>query len=659
MMEASQQTSTSPSPIPDGTQQVGPGPGDRYEIQSELGRGSMGVVFKARDRLIGRTVALKTIPVDSSNEERAGSQERAERLVLEAKAAGSLDHPNIITIYDVVLERGVIYLSMQFVEGSTLAALIKSRTLLRPADLLKYAEQICVGVGFAHQRGVIHRDLKPSNLMLTQQGAIKVLDFGIAQLDGCRAHEADAGKISGTPSYMSPEQASGDEVDHRSDIFSLGAVFYELFTGKKPFTGQIDEVLGKVVHEDPVAPRAIKPSLPAGVEAIIVRALAKDRLKRFQDCEAMATAFRRQAKQLEAAPQVRAAAPQWKPAPAARSNTPAPAKKAAAAIPKTHSRGGSGYWKVIIGATLTLAAIALAGSVAQRVRASSAKADHHGPAKADGPSETAQQRIAAIRHLAAAEVATPSPAAPVEPTRSHAPAVEGTMEVSSVPPGATVEIEGVPGRAGQTPFGVASLAPGSYKVRVHKPGYASESRVVEVSSGKRATVEVKLTATQGFLKVSSTPEGASIWIGGKDTGKVTPAEIMLDPAVHNIALHKDDYLDESAEIKISAGESASYSPSLRAAGRTDNIKSVGGFSRMFGGGPSQGMAQIEIKTEPKGAEIVINGKTLEKTSPAVIQVEAGNYDVVLRKEGYQTVSKSLSVGSREKAKVKETMGKSN
>jgi hypothetical protein len=202
------------------------------------------------------------------------------------------------------------------------------------------------------------------------------------------------------------------------------------------------------------------------------------------------------------------------------------------------------------------------------------------------------------------------------------------------------------------------MAPGSYKVRLRKRGYATETRVVEVSSGKRAAVEVKLTATQGFLTVTSTPAGASIWIGGQDTGKLTPAEFMLDPTHHSIVLRKDDYLDESTDITIAAGESASYSPSLRAAGRTDTIKSVGGgFSRIFGGGPSHGMAQIEIKTEPKGAQIMINGKMLERTTPAVIQVETGNYDIVLKKDGYQPVVKSVTLGSKEKAKIKEMLEK--
>ncbi|HWZ42537.1 MAG TPA: PEGA domain-containing protein [Candidatus Saccharimonadales bacterium] len=656
------------SPVSDDDRVPIPTPQDRYAIQSELGRGAMAVVYKAHDRLIGRTVALKSIRLDSGN---AGHKAHADQLLMEAKAAGSLDHPNIVTIYDIVLDKGFVYLSMQFLEGTTLNELLENDHLPPLPELLSYADQICQAVGFAHQRGVIHRDLKPANLMLTGQGVIKILDFGIAQL-GDREPRPEGG-ISGTPSYMSPEQAAGKEMDHRSDIFSLGSVFYGMFTGFKPFTGEVNDVLQQVMSKAPIKPSSLKPSLPPGIEAIILRALEKDPLKRFQDCGAMAAAFRQQAKLLNEVPQIAIKQPSVWPAPATTAETThSPLAAGQTAAPQTvHGQApakrpsvGAKYWKLgAMAATCLLVAGALAAVIQRRAAAP------HSVATSQPPQPTVVQPAVLLEPAKPTITETTETVAP-QPKTGKAPstarkvvsatvaaAVEGELAISSTPPGATVEVEGQSGQSWKTPQTIAHLAPASYKVTLRKSGYAPETRVIQVSGGNRASFDVQLKATQGFLSVTSTPPGATILIGGTDTGKVTPAEFMLNPAAQHIILRKEGYLEEQTEIKLTAGQTANYSPLMRAAGRTDNIKAVGGFSKLFGGGPGAGTAQIEIKTQPKGAQVVINGKPLGKITPVVIQVEMGNYDISLEKEGYKPVHKSVNVSTQGKTKIEETLSK--
>jgi eukaryotic-like serine/threonine-protein kinase len=260
----------------------------RYQVLSELGRGAMGVVYKAYDRSIGRLVAMKTIPIEVDAEHRASL---VERLKQEARAAGILDHPHIITIFDVGEEGGLFYFTMQYVEGRTLSSLIEAKELMSVDKVIEFMEQTCSAVEFAHTAGIVHRDLKPSNLMLTKSGAAKVLDFGIAKLGD--AGLTKAGLIIGTPSYLSPEQAGGRRIDHRSDIFSLGSVMYELLTGERAFPGEsTSAIVFKVMNEDPIPPIVIEPSLPPGLDAIVRKALAKDPGSRFQSCEEMLDALK-------------------------------------------------------------------------------------------------------------------------------------------------------------------------------------------------------------------------------------------------------------------------------------------------------------------------------------------------------------------------------
>src|SRR5579863_2401166 len=245
----------------------------RYEISGELGRGAMGVVYKATDPVIGRTVAVKTIKL---SEEGTGLS-RPELLT----------HPNIVVVFDAGEEDGLYYITMELVEGKSLQAHLDGGQAFALPRVLRIMEQTCNALQFAHERNVVHRDIKPANIMLTADDTVKVTDFGTAKILQFGTVQQTA-HVMGTPSYMSPEQVKGRAVDGRSDIFSLGVLLYEMVTGEKPFPGQnITTVIYKIVNEEPVPPRQIDPSIHPGISAVVMKALSKEPETRYQSCREM------------------------------------------------------------------------------------------------------------------------------------------------------------------------------------------------------------------------------------------------------------------------------------------------------------------------------------------------------------------------------------
>jgi serine/threonine-protein kinase len=262
-----------------------------YEIVGEIGAGGMGVVYRARDTLLERFVALKVLPSDA-----VADESRRRRFLHEARAASALNHPNIITIHDILQADGIHAIVMEIVDGSSLQRRLVSGPL-PTAQALAIAHQIADALAAAHAAGIIHRDLKPANVMLTERGQVKVLDFGIAKLDVMRASTDDGthtapltvmGLVLGTAAYMSPEQARGEAVDGRTDVFSLGVVLYEMLSGKSPFAAStITAVLHKLIYEDPPDFATYGLDLPPAVAATVHRALAKKPADRFQSMDAM------------------------------------------------------------------------------------------------------------------------------------------------------------------------------------------------------------------------------------------------------------------------------------------------------------------------------------------------------------------------------------
>jgi serine/threonine-protein kinase len=497
----------------------------RYEIVGEIARGAMGVVYKARDPLIDRLVAIKTVNIGVPNAESDAFERRFFR---EAKSAGRLNHPNVVTIHDVGKSEDVAYIAMEYLDGKSLREILDSGVVLPPNRIADIVAEIAEGLAFAHRYGVVHRDVKPANVMVLASGAVKITDFGIALLPmGTRTM---TGNVFGSPRYTSPEQVMGRPIDGRSDIFSLGAVLFEMHTGSSPFGGSdLNGILKQVLTEPTPPPSSRNPKLPRALDHIVAKALAKDPAERYQDADEMASDLRRydrldltttapaplpaleQLTQPEDVPVQDVAEAPLVPAPAV-------------AVPP--------WWKrrVVWGAAASaIVAVALVATLV--------------PRKSSTPARSAP--VVASSGAVAAAAAPATPPMPSTPPPSSRPAAAGPVRAPAEPAPPTAPVSAAP-KAPEAAPKVAEAAP---KVAEAVPRVPEA--VPKVAEAAPAPVAPKPT---GRVVFAVSPWG-EIYVDGKKRGISPPVkELRLSPGNHAIEIRNGEFPPHSATIEVIADE---------------------------------------------------------------------------------------------------------
>ncbi|MBI1951362.1 MAG: serine/threonine protein kinase [Acidobacteria bacterium] len=523
----------------------------RFEIVREIGKGAMGQVFLAEDPKIDRKVAIKTIvlPPGTSAEE---ARETSQRFLREAQAAGRLLHPNIVTIFDVGEENGVSFIAMEFIEGETLEKHTRPGTLLPLKRVQDLIAQAAVALDHAHQNHIIHRDIKPANLMVLKGGVLKVTDFGLAKSPS--ANLTQAGVLLGTPSYMSPEQIQGRELDGRSDLFSLGVVLYELLTGVRPFEGDsISTIIYRVLYEEPRPPAAHNPALPPEVNAILGRALHKDPDMRYATGSDLVGDL---AKAFSMLPPDTLS----RPFPAGARQTP-PARAAAPA-----SQQGT----IVRGSR---AGRDRAGRHAGRSQAASGSQDRAARAERSFGARHSLKIAAAVitgglglvlfprlvnrQEQAAGRQAVESGAAgdglqagipalaAVAGGGSAGPGVV-SIDVSTIPHGGDISLDATPLAEPRVVLSLSDPKPHNIVAEAGCRRAVAEMTAADLASFKGNLV-LELKPRLEEVMIASDPPGARIRLNDHDTGKMTPAVLALDGCEERtLALARDGYRPWSA-----------------------------------------------------------------------------------------------------------------
>jgi len=456
----------------------------RFKITGTLGRGAMGTVYRAHDPLIERTVAIKTVACTGLSREEA--EEFEQRFYREAKSAGRLNHPNIVTIHDVGRSDDLAYIAMEFLTGQSLRDMLDSGVVLPPARIAEIAAQIADGLAFAHANDVVHRDIKPANIMVLANDSVKIADFGVALVPS--GSHTVAGTAFGSPKYMAPEQVTGHKADGRSDIFSLGAVLYEMLTGRPPFTGDdLNAILYQVLNSAPPLPSSHNPRLPLGFDRIVARAMAKDPAKRYQNAADMATDLRNYRRIAGLTHKKNGSAPAAPPA----SDKPAAGGPGDATVPLKTLPAASATASAVRALRYGMPLLVVAGlagwwllrpAPAQPPAAAPPAAATAAPAKPP-PIE----RRAALAAPARAVPETPAETAPAAPAAAPLVAAEGRVRLAIAPWG-EVYVDGK--KAGVAPpLTELRLPAGKHSIEIRNAAFAAYRQSIDLAPD--ATLRIK------------------------------------------------------------------------------------------------------------------------------------------------------------------------
>jgi predicted Ser/Thr protein kinase len=543
----------------------------RYQILGELGRGAMGIVYRATDPAIGRPVAIKTIKLADFTDPTERARLR-DRLFREAQSAGILSHPNIVTVYDVGEQEELTYIAMEFVNGSTLEKLLTAGEPPAQDVILNVLRQTAAALDFAHKKGIVHRDIKPANIMIDEDGTAKITDFGVAKIAASQ-QLTQTGTVLGTPNYISPEQVQGKPVDGRADQFSLAVMTYEMLTGEKPFAGEhLTTVLYKIVSEEPVPPHNLNPSLGWPVAMVLTRAMSKDPAKRYASCTEFAAAVESALKSKKGWKALARGTSQNLPTSVVTSPGLGTGAATQERVP-AEEQPGSKLWRVaaIVAVIAGLGALAYVGVdrwlSPSGQAAPAAETAPRQPATPEPAKPTPMPPIKQAQGTAQAASAAPPGTEPVaaaappgksQPQQAKPPQIDTrplnlpapstmALAVATTPAGATATLDNDPSKTCTAPCSF-DVPRGRHTLAVSLAGFRNEMRIFDVTAAQE--VSVNLTRMTGTLRVSSEPAGAQIYINSELRKETTPATLVLPVGKYVLVVEKSGRrVEQNIEVK--------------------------------------------------------------------------------------------------------------